>query len=63
MAESVSAPSASAHADSTSHYVFEAPVRIWHWLHALSIVVLAVTGYLIANPLPYSKVTLILRFS
>lgn len=33
-------------------YVFEAPVRIWHWLHALSIVVLAVTGYLIANPLP-----------
>jgi Ni/Fe-hydrogenase 1 B-type cytochrome subunit len=33
-------------------YVFEAPVRIWHWLHALSIVVLAATGYLIANPLP-----------
>lgn len=33
-------------------YVFEAPVRIWHWVHALSIVVLAVTGYLIANPLP-----------
>lgn len=33
-------------------YVFEAPVRIWHWLHALSVVVLAATGYLIANPLP-----------
>ncbi len=33
-------------------YVFEAPVRIWHWVHALSIVVLSVTGYLIANPLP-----------
>lgn len=33
-------------------YVFEAPVRIWHWVHALSILVLAVTGYLIANPLP-----------
>ena len=33
-------------------YVFELPVRVWHWLHALSIVVLAVTGYLIANPLP-----------
>jgi len=33
-------------------YVFEAPVRIWHWVHAASIVVLAVTGYLIANPLP-----------
>ena len=33
-------------------YVFEAPVRIWHWTHTLSVVVLAVTGYLIANPLP-----------
>jgi Ni/Fe-hydrogenase 1 B-type cytochrome subunit len=33
-------------------YVFELPVRIWHWTHALSIAVLAVTGYLIANPLP-----------
>lgn len=34
-----------------SIYVFELPVRIWHWVHALSIAVLAVTGYLIANPL------------
>lgn len=33
-------------------YVFELPVRVWHWVHALSIAVLAVTGYLIANPLP-----------
>jgi len=33
-------------------YVFEAPVRIWHWVHAATISVLAVTGYLIANPLP-----------
>jgi Ni/Fe-hydrogenase 1 B-type cytochrome subunit len=33
-------------------YVFEAPVRIWHWVHAISIFVLAVTGYFIANPLP-----------
>jgi Ni/Fe-hydrogenase 1 B-type cytochrome subunit len=33
-------------------YVFELPVRIWHWTHALSITVLAITGYLIANPLP-----------
>jgi Ni/Fe-hydrogenase 1 B-type cytochrome subunit len=36
----------------TPVYVFELPVRIWHWLHALSILVLAITGYLIANPLP-----------
>lgn len=33
-------------------YVFQIPVRIWHWLHALSITVLIVTGYFIANPLP-----------
>jgi len=33
-------------------YVFEAPVRIWHWVHALSIGVLCITGYFIANPLP-----------
>ncbi len=33
-------------------YVYEAPVRAWHWIHALSIFVLAGTGYFIANPLP-----------
>jgi Ni/Fe-hydrogenase 1 B-type cytochrome subunit len=33
-------------------YVYEAPVRVWHWINALSIVVLAITGYLIASPLP-----------
>ena len=34
------------------YYVFELPVRIWHWMHALSISTLIVTGYLIASPLP-----------
>lgn len=33
-------------------YVFEAPVRVWHWTHAFSITVLAISGYFIANPLP-----------
>ena len=33
-------------------YVFEVPVRIWHWIHALAITVLAISGYLIANPPP-----------
>ena len=33
-------------------YVFEAPVRLWHWLHTLSFLTLAVTGYLISSPLP-----------
>lgn len=33
-------------------YIYEVPVRIWHWVHALAISCLAITGYLIANPLP-----------
>ncbi|OYU65534.1 MAG: Ni/Fe-hydrogenase, b-type cytochrome subunit, partial [Burkholderiales bacterium PBB5] len=35
-----------------SVYVYEAPVRLWHWINALCITVLAVTGYLIGSPLP-----------
>lgn len=31
-------------------YVWELPVRLYHWLNALAIVVLCVTGYLIGNP-------------
>jgi Ni/Fe-hydrogenase 1 B-type cytochrome subunit len=36
----------------TAVYVYQIPVRIWHWINALSIVILAVTGYLIGSPLP-----------
>ncbi|MEB0041122.1 MULTISPECIES: Ni/Fe-hydrogenase, b-type cytochrome subunit [unclassified Pseudomonas] len=32
-------------------YVYEAPVRVWHWINAACILVLAVTGYLIGSPL------------
>jgi len=35
-----------------SVYVYQAPVRLWHWVSALSVVVLGVTGYLIGKPLP-----------
>jgi len=35
-----------------SIYVYEAPVRLWHWINALSIIVLCVTGYFIGRPLP-----------
>ena len=35
-----------------SVYVYEAPVRLWHWVNALAVTVLAVTGYFIASPLP-----------
>lgn len=33
-------------------YVYEAPLRIWHWINALAIVVLCITGYFIGSPLP-----------
>jgi Ni/Fe-hydrogenase 1 B-type cytochrome subunit len=32
-------------------YVYEWPVRIWHWMTALAIAVLVPTGYFIAQPL------------
>ncbi len=35
-----------------SVYVYEAPVRLWHWVTMLAIFVLAATGYLIGSPLP-----------
>ena len=34
----------------TSVYVYEAPVRLWHWINAAAIVTLMVTGYLIGAP-------------
>jgi Ni/Fe-hydrogenase 1 B-type cytochrome subunit len=40
----------------TSVYVYEAPVRIWHWVNALAIVVLCVTGYLIGSPPPSMQI-------
>jgi Ni/Fe-hydrogenase 1 B-type cytochrome subunit len=32
-------------------YVYEAPVRLWHWVNALAVVILVVTGFLIGRPL------------
>jgi Ni/Fe-hydrogenase 1 B-type cytochrome subunit len=37
--------------DVRSVYVYEWPVRIWHFLDAIGVIVLAATGYYIANPL------------
>ena len=31
-------------------YVWELPVRFYHWVNALSIVILCITGFIIANP-------------
>jgi Ni/Fe-hydrogenase 1 B-type cytochrome subunit len=36
----------------TSVYVYEAPVRMWHWINAAAILVLIVTGYFIGSPPP-----------
>lgn len=33
-------------------YVYEAPLRLWHWINALAIFVLCLTGYFIGSPLP-----------
>ncbi|WP_236175383.1 Ni/Fe-hydrogenase, b-type cytochrome subunit [Pseudomonas pseudonitroreducens] len=35
-----------------TEYVYEAPVRLWHWINASCILVLAVSGYFIGSPLP-----------
>lgn len=40
----------------TSVYVYEVPVRLWHWLNAAMIFVLMGTGYLIASPLPTMEI-------
>lgn len=40
----------------TSVYVYEAPVRLWHWINAAAILVLCVTGYLIGSPLPSMEI-------
>ncbi len=33
-------------------YVYEAPIRIWHWINAFAIFTLALTGYFIGQPPP-----------
>ncbi len=38
-------------------YVWQLPVRFYHWLNALCVVVLGVTGYLIGNPVAISYST------
>lgn len=35
-----------------SVYVYEAPLRLWHWINALALLVLCVSGYFIGKPLP-----------
>lgn len=35
-----------------ARYIYEAPIRVWHWINALAIVALCVTGYFIGSPLP-----------
>ena len=41
-----------AHSPASKVYVYEAPLRVWHWVNAACIVVLVITGYLIGQPPP-----------
>ena len=52
MAVQLEVPGADDTAAGKTVFVYEAPVRLWHWINALAITVLALTGYLIASPLP-----------
>lgn len=38
------------HAQISRVYVWQLPVRFYHWINALSVVVLVITGYLIGSP-------------
>ncbi|MCB0632449.1 MAG: Ni/Fe-hydrogenase, b-type cytochrome subunit [Saprospiraceae bacterium] len=38
-------------------FVWQLPVRIYHWINALSIVVLCITGYIIAHPPAFQQGT------
>lgn len=58
-------PLAGAHADAedlatvsrqTSVYVYEVPVRLWHWINAFAIMTLCVTGYFIGSPPPSMQI-------
>ena len=40
----------------TSIYVYEAPVRLWHWINAAAILVLIVTGWFIGSPPPSMQI-------
>jgi len=33
-------------------YVYETPLRLWHWMNALCLVTLCISGFLIGKPLP-----------
>jgi Ni/Fe-hydrogenase 1 B-type cytochrome subunit len=50
--ESSLAPHDIAGAKQTAVYVYEWPVRLWHWINAAAIVTLMITGYLIGSPPP-----------
>lgn len=39
-------------ANQTAVFVYQWPVRLWHWVNAAAILVLMITGYLIATPPP-----------
>ena len=55
MAVQLEVPGADDTAAGKTVFVYEAPVRLWHWINALAITVLALTGYLIASSNIFKK--------
>jgi Ni/Fe-hydrogenase 1 B-type cytochrome subunit len=45
------------HAEYYQVYVWELPIRFFHWLNALCVFVLGVTGFLIGSPIPWQGAT------
>ncbi len=54
MATKALAPESDLSAKFRRVYVWELPVRLYHWLNALCVVILCVTGYLIGKPVAIS---------
>ena len=50
-AADTSGPSTAPHKEEAI-YIYQAPVRIWHWVNVFAILVLGITGYLIGSPPP-----------
>lgn len=40
----------------TSVYVYEVPLRLWHWINAAAILMLCLTGYFIGSPPPSMQI-------
>jgi Ni/Fe-hydrogenase 1 B-type cytochrome subunit len=52
LVEDFLSPTAIDGAKQTAVYVYEWPVRLWHWVNAAAVIILMITGYMIGSPPP-----------